>query len=67
MYAKDANQVLIAAAKLGTGAESGLTERQEQISDVNSDGVINAKDSNVILRYAAAVGTGLKAAITEYV
>ena len=65
--AKDANLVLIAAAKLGTGSVSDLTERQEKLADVNLDGEINAKDANVILRYAAAVGTGLIVEISEFV
>lgn len=64
--AKDANAVLIAAAKLGTGNISGLTDEAEKAADVNADGTINAKDANTILRYAAAVGTGAKVKIEDY-
>ena len=56
--AKDANIVLIAAARLGTNQSSELTEAQIKAADVNGDGAINAKDAAVILRYAAFVGTG---------
>lgn len=65
--AKDAAEVLIAAAKIGTGKESGLTAEKETAADVNGDGTINAKDANIILRYAAAVGTGKADKITDYI
>ena len=65
--AKDANAVLIAAAKIGTGSASGLTYEATKAADVNADGSINAKDANSILRYAAAVGTGKAAKITDYI
>ena len=64
--AKDANAVLIAAAKLGTGNISGLSYEAGKAADVNVDGTINAKDANTILRYAAAVGTGAKAKIVDF-
>ena len=56
--AKDANEVLIAAAKIGTGWESGLSDAQQKAADVDHDGSINAVDAAWILRYAAAFGTG---------
>ena len=65
--AKDANAVLIAAAKLGTGNISGLSYEAGKAADVNADGTINAKDANAILRYAAAVGTGVDAKIVDFV
>jgi hypothetical protein len=65
--AKDASEVLMAAAKIGTGNSSGLAPELEKVADVNSDGSINAKDANSILRYAAAVGTGVKASIKDYI
>ena len=55
--AKDANEVLIAAARIGTGKASGLTETQQKAADVDQDGNINAEDAAWILRYAAAAGT----------
>ena len=56
--AKDANAVLIAAAKLGTNQSSGLTDAETKAGDVTGDGTLNAKDAANILRYAAAFGTG---------
>ena len=55
--AKDANEVLIAAARIGTGQDSGLIETQQKAADVDQDGNINAEDAAWILRYAAAAGT----------
>ena len=56
--AKDANAVLLAAARIGTGNDSGLTEAQQKAADADQDGSINSVDAAWILRYAAAVGTG---------
>ena len=56
--AKDANEVLIAAARIGTGQASGLNETRQKAADVDHDGRINAEDAAWILRYAAGVGTG---------
>ena len=64
--AEDANAILIAAARLGTGKASGLTAELEKAADVNNDGVLNAKDANSVLRYAAAVGTGQKVSIEDF-
>jgi hypothetical protein len=65
--AKDANAVLIAAAKIGAGSASGLTDKETAAADVNGDGAINAKDANTILRYAAAAGTGDPGDIKNYI
>lgn len=56
--ASDAAAILVAAAKLGSGAESGLSESQTAAADVNGDGAIDAMDAAAILSYAAAVGSG---------
>ncbi len=56
--AADAAMVLVAAAKIGSGDDSGLTDTQSVASDVNLDGNIDAMDAAAILRYAAAVGSG---------
>ncbi|MBR2086285.1 MAG: leucine-rich repeat protein [Oscillospiraceae bacterium] len=65
--AKDANEVLIVAAEIGTRKYIGLTEVQQKAADVNLDGSINAKDAAWILRYAAAVGTGpVSGTLEEY-
>ena len=65
--AKDANYVLVAAAKIGTKQDSGLSKEAYEAADVNGDKSINAKDANSILRYAAAVGTGQNPKITDFV
>ena len=57
--ASDAAQVLIAAANVGAGSTSGLTEAQETAADVNADGVCNATDAAWILQYAALAGSGV--------
>lgn len=66
--AKDATEILIAAAKAGTGQDIGLTDVRQKAADVNSDGSINAMDANWILRYSAAVGTGsVNGSLDEFV
>lgn len=66
--ASDAAKVLIAAALIGAGNESGLTTEQQTTADVNGDGSINATDAAIILIYAAAVGAGQKdVKITDFV
>lgn len=64
---KDANAVLIAAAKLGAGQDSGLDAGAATAADVNHDGVINSKDANCILRFAAAFGAGLNPVMSDYI
>ncbi len=56
--AGDAAQILIAAAKLGTGSGSGLSADQTYAANVNADGAVNAADASFVLRYAAYVGSG---------
>ncbi|MCR4647287.1 MAG: hypothetical protein K5695_18090, partial [Oscillospiraceae bacterium] len=52
----DAALILIAAAKSGTGENTGLSKLQTLIADVNSDGAINASDAALVLIYAAKAG-----------
>ena len=56
--ANDAADLLIAAAVIGAGGASPLTEEQAAAADVNGDGKTNATDSAIILIYAAAIGAG---------
>ncbi|MBP0972923.1 MAG: leucine-rich repeat protein [Oscillospiraceae bacterium] len=66
--ASDAAKVLIAAAAMGAGEASGLTDAQMTAADVNGDGTVNASDAAIILIYAAAVGAGdTDAKITDFV
>ncbi|MBP0972879.1 MAG: leucine-rich repeat protein [Oscillospiraceae bacterium] len=66
--ASDAAKVLIAAAAMGAGEASGLTEAQIKAADVNGDKTVNASDAAIILIYAAAVGAGNEdAKITDFV
>ena len=55
--AKDASMVLVAYAKVSTGSEDGLTEKQRAAADVNADGKVDAKDASAILAYYAFVST----------
>ncbi|MCR4647220.1 MAG: leucine-rich repeat protein [Oscillospiraceae bacterium] len=66
--ASDAAKVLIAAAAMGAGEASGLTDAQMTAADVNGDGIVNASDAAIILIYAAAVGAGQEdVKITDFV
>lgn len=56
--ASDAAVVLVAAAKLGAGEDSGLTPAQMIAADVNKDGKYDAADAAIILSYCAAIGAG---------
>ncbi len=56
--ASDAAMVLTAAASVGAGDVSGLTEEQELAADLNKDGGFNAVDAAQILTYAAYRGSG---------
>lgn len=55
--AKDATVILIAAARIGTGADSNLNDSALAAANVVIDNAINALDATLILRYAAACGT----------
>ncbi|MBP0972767.1 MAG: dockerin type I repeat-containing protein [Oscillospiraceae bacterium] len=54
--ASDAANVLIAAANMGAGKDSGLTDAQFQAADFNFDGIVNASDAALILQQAAENG-----------
>ena len=56
--ASDAAKVLIVAAIIGSGDDSGLTLSQENAADFNGDGLINASDATGILCHAANAGVG---------
>lgn len=56
--ATDAAWILIAAAEMGAGKDSGLTALQLVEADLTGDGIVNASDSAVVLQYAADHGTG---------
>ena len=64
--AVDAAMILVAAASVGSGGESGLTEMQKLAADVNGDGECNAVDAAEVLRYAAAVGSGYTGTLEEF-
>ncbi len=64
--ALDASAVLVAAARVGSGTDSGLTGTQTACADVNGDGGFNAGDAALILQYAAAVGTGYTGTAAEF-
>lgn len=64
--ALDASEVLVAAALVGSGDESGLTDAQQKLADANFDETFNASDAACILQYAAAKGSGYKGNSNEY-
>lgn len=63
----DAAEVLVAAAAMGSGGESGLTDAQMAAADCNGDGAVDALDAAEILRYAAAVGSGFEGTMEDFV
>ena len=54
----DAAMIQTAAANIGAGQPSGLTEEQEFLADVNRDGIINSKDAALVQEFAANAGAG---------
>ncbi|MBR3629814.1 MAG: hypothetical protein IKN55_04990 [Oscillospiraceae bacterium] len=64
--ASDAAQILIAAAKIGAGGESGLTAEQMSVADVNHDSVVNASDAAIVLVFAAYIGAGGSGTLEAY-
>ena len=56
--AADAAEILIAAAKIGAGEGSGLSDAQYRDADLNNDGRVDASDASNVLIYAAYVGSG---------
>lgn len=66
--AKDATSILVGAAALGVGKESGLSSLAVAEGDVNGDGSMNAKDAAFVLSYAAALGVkAFEGSIDEYI
>ena len=65
--AADASELLIAAAAIGAGDDSLLTEELLAVGDINKDGIVNASDAAAILQYAAELGAGnADAVITDF-
>lgn len=64
--ASDAAQILIAAANVGAGNESGLNNGQTYAADINNDSTFNAVDAARVLMYAAYVGSGGEQSFEEY-
>ncbi|MDE6657951.1 MAG: leucine-rich repeat protein [Oscillospiraceae bacterium] len=64
--AEDASNILIAAALIGAGNDSGLTSEQIKSADVNHDDSVNASDASLVLAYAAYIGAGGNISSEEY-
>lgn len=64
--ASDAAMILVVAAAVGSGSDSGLTTEQEIAADLNSDGGFNAVDAAIVLQYAAAVGSGYTGTLDDF-
>ncbi len=62
----DAAEILIAAAAMGSGGESGLTDAQMAAADCNGDTEVDALDAAEVLRYAAAVGSGYEGTLEDF-
>lgn len=56
--ASDASMIAEAAANIGIGQPSGLTEEQELKADADRDGTITAIDSSLALQFASETGLG---------
>ena len=56
--ASDAAVIETAAANIGAGLPSGLTEEQELLADVNRDSVINSEDTALVQEFVANAGAG---------
>lgn len=55
--AKDASMILVEYAKMSTGGEEGLSEKQHKAANVNNDSKIDAKDASYILAYYSLAST----------
>ena len=64
--AEDAAELLVAAAKMGSGGELSLLSDQLTSADVNGDGAVDASDASMILQYAAAAGSGTEKTPWEF-
>ncbi len=62
----DASLLLAAAAAVGSGNESGLTEQLEIYADLDDSGAFDANDASTILQYAAESGTGYEGGIDDF-
>jgi len=56
--AGDVSLILSAAAHIGAGEPSGLTEEQEYLADADMDGTITAADAALVQQFAAETGAG---------
>lgn len=64
--AADAARILMAAAAMGSGADSGFTDAQKANADLNNDGIFDSIDASLILQYAAYTGSGGTMSLTDY-
>ena len=64
--ATDAAMILVAAAAVGAGGESGLTQEQERVAKVMGNESFSATDAAMILTYAAAAGADFKGTLEEF-
>lgn len=56
--ATDALYILLAAANLGSGTESGLNAEQTDAADLDMSGTVDASDAALLLTYTAYLGSG---------
>lgn len=56
----------MAAAAVGAGGHSGLTEELEYFADADSDGWFTAEDAAILQMYAAEQGSGSRQTLKEF-
>ncbi len=64
--AMDAAAILVAAAKIGSNLDSGLTDAQIASADINGDGIMDTLDASLLLQYAAYVGSVGELPLMDY-
>ncbi len=64
--AADASAILVAAANMGSGIESGLTNSQTLAGDIDGDGELSATDASYLLMYCAEIGAGADISLEDY-
>lgn len=64
--AGDSAIILQAAASLGAGSSSSLTDEELAAADIDRDGEVTATDAALLLGYAAAAGAGYDGGLEAY-
>lgn len=57
--ATDVSMILNASVQDNSGGDSGLTDEQRRLADINGDGTCNAEDAALMSEFSASLGAGL--------